>query len=115
MAFLADPEAVQARKPGAIVGRQRPPGGGAGAFAPFLVLAGLGRAPLDEAFEGVELRQAEVVVDLRGVAVAVLGALPELAAVSAAGEHRPVLLRLVAEDRLLLALDVVRAERHDAL
>src|SRR5947209_7283827 len=65
--------------------------------------------PLHQPLQAVELRQAEAVVQLGGVAVALLGALPELAVVGAAGEHGPVLLRLVLEDRLLLPLHVVRA------
>src|SRR5438445_6208 len=72
-------------------------------------------APLDEAFQGVELRQAELVVDASRLPVAVPGTLPELAPVRAAGEHGPVLLRLVAEDGHLLALDVVGPQRHHAL
>src|SRR5436305_4892731 len=66
--------------------------------------------PADERLQGEELRQAEPVVDLGGAAVAVLGPLPELAAVAAAGEHRPVLLRLLPEDRVALAHQVVRAQ-----
>src|SRR5829696_2214672 len=49
------------------------------------------------------------------MAISVLGPLPELAAVAAAGEHRTVFLRLVSKNRLLLLLQVVRAERHDPL
>src|SRR5262245_31079499 len=71
--------------------------------------------PLHEALEGVELRQAELVVDLGRVAVAVFGALPELAAVLAAREHRLVLLRLMTEDGALLAFQVARGQRHDPL
>src|SRR5438876_771229 len=44
--------------------------------------------PLHEPLQRIELRQPQLVVHLRGVAVAVLGALPELAFVGAAGEHR---------------------------
>src|SRR5262249_8732932 len=69
--------------------------------------------PLHEPFEREELRQPQVVVHLGRVAVAVLGALPEFTAVHAAGEHGAVLLRLMAEDGRLLALQVARAERHD--
>src|SRR2546421_584389 len=50
--------------------------------------------------------------DPGGVLVAVLGPVPELAAVGAAGEHGPVLLALVPEDRLLLALQHLRRHRH---
>src|SRR4051794_15602086 len=64
-------------------------------------------APLDEPLQGVELRQPQLVVDPGGVLVAVLGPLPELALVRPPREHRPVLLRLVPEDRLLLALQVL--------
>src|SRR5262245_26082300 len=85
---------------------------GPGAFARTLFFL---LAPLHEAFQRVELRQPQPVVRLRRAAVAVLRPLPELAPVGAAGEHRPVLLRLVAEDRLLLPLHVLRAERHHPL
>src|SRR5439155_18268084 len=72
-------------------------------------------APLHKAFQGVKLRQTQGVVKLGGGAVAVFGPLPELAPVGAAGEHRPVLLRLVAEDGELLALQVVGRQRHHPL
>src|SRR5207237_4488251 len=71
--------------------------------------------PLDKAFQRVKLGQAELVVDLGGVAVAVLGALPELAAVGAAGEHGPVLLRLMAKNGHLFPLHVVGREGNHAL
>src|SRR5688572_25662622 len=74
-----------------------------------------GAAPLHEALQRVELGQAQAVVDLGRVPVAVLSPLPELAPVGVAGEHRLVLLRLVTEDGDLLPLDVVGTERHDAL
>src|SRR5262249_14365589 len=68
-------------------------------------------APLHKALQRVKLRQTQGIVDLGGLAIAILGALPELAAISAAGEHRPVLLRLMSEDGQLLALQVVGAQR----
>src|SRR5262249_5741600 len=71
--------------------------------------------PLHEALDGVELGQAQLIVGLGRVAVAVLRALPELARIQAAREHRPVLLRLMAEDGELLLLDVLRPEGDDAL
>src|SRR5262245_303685 len=71
--------------------------------------------PLHEAFQRIKLRQPELIIDFRGVAVAVFGALPEFAAIRAAGKHGPVLLRLMAEDRLLLALQVAGTQGHDAL
>ncbi len=54
--------------------------------------------PEHKAFQRIELRQAEIVEDLCRVQVAILGALPELTTVDAAGEHGPVLLRLMAEN-----------------
>src|SRR5262245_7750497 len=72
-------------------------------------------APLHEALKGVKLGQPEAVIRLGCLAVAVLGPLPEFSAVAAAGEHRPVLLRLVAENRLPLPVQVVRAEGDDPL
>src|SRR5205814_1811284 len=92
-----------------LVRREPLPGLSRGRSRISSALSRLGAAPLDEAFQRIELRQAQPVVGLRRLAVAVLGPLPELALVAAAGEHRPVLLRLVAEDRLLLPLDVLRA------
>lgn len=66
----------------------------------FLLLV----APLHEAFQGIELGQAELVIDLGRVPIAILGALPELAAVHTAGKHGPVFLRLMPKDSVLLAL-----------
>src|SRR5262249_16685289 len=74
-----------------------------------------GVAPLDETFQRVELRQSELIIGLGRVAIAVLGTLPELAPIRAAGKHRPVLLRLMAEGCLLLALDIVGTQWHHAL
>src|SRR5437660_263428 len=71
--------------------------------------------PLHEAFEGVKLRQPQRIIRLGRVAIAVLGTLPEFALVAAAGEHRPVLLRLMPKDRALLALQIARAQGNDAL
>src|SRR5262249_24391982 len=68
--------------------------------------------PFHERFQGIILRKAKGVVSPSGSEVAVLGPLPELAAVRAAGEHRLVLLGLVSEDRLLLAFQHFRRERH---
>src|SRR5689334_7801268 len=72
-------------------------------------------SPLHEAFEREKLRQPEVVVHLRRVPIAVLGTLPELAPIRAAGEHGAILLRLMAENRGLLAFQIARAQRHDTL
>src|SRR5262245_7091804 len=73
------------------------------------------RLPLDEAFQGIELGQAKLIVNLGRVPVSFLSSLPELARVDAAGKHRPVLLRLVPENGHLLALQVLGAQGHDAL
>src|SRR5688572_14788556 len=67
--------------------------------------------PPHEAFNRLVLREAELVVLLSGVAVAVLGAFPELALV-AAGEQGLVLLTLMLEDRDALALYLVGREWH---
>src|SRR5688500_15820642 len=63
--------------------------------------------PAHEAFDRFVLRQAELVIQLGGFAVAFLGALPELAAV-VAGEERAVLLAFVLEDGDALALHLLR-------
>src|SRR5262249_29584776 len=72
-------------------------------------------APLHEAFQGVKFRQAERVVHLRRVRLPALGRLPELTVAQPARDHRPFLLRLVAENRQLLALQIGRAQRHHPL
>src|SRR5665213_3808306 len=47
--------------------------------------------------------------------ITILRALPELAAIRTPRKHRPVLLRLMAEYRLFLTLQIIGADRHDAL
>src|SRR5436309_3049919 len=64
----------------------------------FLQPASVVGLPADEAFDRFVFGEAKAVVGLRGRAVAVFGALPELAQVGA-GEESLVLLRLVLEDR----------------
>ena len=67
---------------------------------------GLIPTPLHKPFQGKELRQTQGIVDLGRVLVSILGPLPELTPVRAAGEHGPVFLRLVPEDGLLFPLQV---------
>src|SRR5436305_59356 len=71
--------------------------------------------PLHEPFQRIKLGQAEVIVDLGGMAVAVFGPLPELPAVHTPGEHGSVLLRLMAEDGEFLPFEIVGADRHHAI
>ena len=66
-------------------------------------------APDDRPFNGLVLGQAKFVVKLRGVAVPVLGPLPELADVGA-GKQRSVLLQLVLEDGRAFAVYLPRTE-----
>src|SRR5439155_15560532 len=77
----------------------------------FLPRYPLSPAPAHEPFDGLVLRQTQLVIDLGRLAVALFRALPELALVGA-GEHRPVLLALVLEDRVALAAQFTGAERH---
>src|SRR5690606_7708885 len=70
-----------------------------------------GTGPPDERLDRLVLGQAELIVQLRRGAVALLGPLPELTLVGA-GEQRLVLLRFVFEDRLALALQFLRRQRH---
>src|SRR5207247_9201750 len=71
--------------------------------------------PLHKPLDRLVLRQAELVVLLGGVAVAVLGALPEFPRVAGAGQQGLVLLALVLEDGHALAEQLVGAERHGHL
>ena len=71
--------------------------------------------PAHEALDGLILGQAQLVVELSGGAVAVLGPLPELARVVGAGEQRRVLLALVLEDGDALAGHLIRRERNGHL
>src|SRR4051812_42536039 len=73
---------------------------------------GLFILPQDKTFQCEEFREAELVIDLGGMAVAILGSLPEFAAIGAAGKHGPVFLRLVTKNRDLLFLQIFGAERH---
>src|SRR3954471_24301997 len=68
------------------------------------------RRPADERLDRLVLRQPQCIVHPGGLPVAIFRTLPELALVGA-GEERPVLLRLVAEDRLPLAGQLVRPAR----
>src|SRR2546429_5242463 len=70
--------------------------------------------PPDEPFDGFVLRQAELVVEVGGFAVALFCALPELAVVGA-GEERFVLLALVLENGDALALHFLGRERDGHL
>src|SRR5579859_7362564 len=76
--------------------------------------AGIGRLQLPavahERFQGVELREPELIVDGGRVLGALLGPHPEFAFVGARKKGR-VLLRFVPEDRLLLAFHEFRTER----
>src|SRR6516162_7921990 len=81
---------------------------------PGPIYSDLGRTPLHKSLKAEELRQTEAVVSGGGAAVSVLGTLPELAPVDAAGEHGPVFLRLMAENGLSFSLEIVRADRDDA-
>jgi len=65
--------------------------------------------PSDEGLDGLVLGQAELVVGLRGVAVSLLGPLPELALVDAR-EQGLVLLGFVLEDGLDLSAQTFRRE-----
>jgi hypothetical protein len=47
---------------------------------------------LNKAFQGVKLRQSQVIVNLSRPPVAILGSLPELSSIRAAGKHRSILL-----------------------
>src|SRR5205085_9354172 len=59
--------------------------------------------------------QAELVVDLGRVDITIFRALPEFALIGAAGKHRPILLRLMAEDGELFPFHFCRTKRHHAL
>ena len=62
-------------------------------------------------FHGLVFGKAEAVVALRGFAVSILGADPELAGI-VAREHGPVLLRLVFKDGVPLTQHLLRRKRY---
>src|SRR5690606_24267180 len=65
--------------------------------------------PPHESLDCLILGQAELVVELGGGAVALFGPLPELALIGA-GEHRLILLALMAENGVALAHQLLWAE-----
>src|SRR6266704_7064828 len=64
----------------------------------------------DETFDGFVFCQAQRVVNLRRLPIAVLSALPELTLVGA-GKHGTILLALVLENRATLAEQLQGTER----
>src|SRR6185436_5109556 len=75
-----------------------------------LGLDGCAAAPDDVGFHREVFGQAELIDATRGVAIALLDALPEFAIVLA-GEGRAIFLTLVLEDRHLLRAQLVLGER----
>src|SRR5258708_3421362 len=66
--------------------------------------------PADETLDRLVLGQAELVVQLGGVAIALLGALPEFTCVAGAGEEGAILLAFVLEDGHALSHHLIGAQ-----
>ena len=70
---------------------------------------------MHKTFQTVKLGKPQVIVNFRGMAIAIFGTLPKFARVDAAGKHGPVLLRLVPENGEFFPFQIVRTDRHHAV